>query len=81
MDYPPLIWEKSLIRLRELGLGSFGSVHLGDYVCGVEIQSVVVKKLRGESEDAKRRFVKEAKLLNGIKHPNIPSFLGFFDVT
>ena len=67
-------------NLRELGLGSFGSVHLGDYVCGVEIQSVVVKKLRGKSEDAKRRFVKEAKLLNGIKHPNIPSFLGFSDV-
>ena len=53
---------------------------LGDYVCGVEIQSVVVKKLRGESEDAKRRFVKEAKLLNGIKQPNIPSFLGFSNV-
>ena len=67
-------------NLRKLGLSSFGSIHLGDYVCGVEIQSVVVKKLRGESEDAKRRFVKEAKLLNGMKHPNIPSFLGFFDV-
>ena len=49
-------------NLRELGLGSFGSVHLGDYVCGVEIQSVVAKKRRGESEDAKRQFVKEAKL-------------------
>ena len=52
-------------NLPELGLGSFGSVYLGDYVCGVEIQSVVVKKLRGESEDANRRFVKEANLLNG----------------
>ena len=50
-------------NLRELFLGSFGSVHLENYVCGVEIQSVVVKKLRGEYEDAKRRFVKEAKLL------------------
>ena len=67
-------------NLRELGFASFGSVHLGDYVCGVEIQSVVVKKLRGESEDAERRFVKEAKLFNGIMHPNIPSFLGFSDV-
>ena len=67
-------------NLRELGFGSFGSVHLGDYVCGLEIQSVVVKKRRGESEDAKRRFVKEAKLLNGFKHPNIPRFLGFSDV-
>ena len=47
-------------NLRELALGSFGSVHLGDYACGVEIQSVVVKKLRGESEDAKRRFVEVA---------------------
>ena len=68
-------------NLRELGFGSFVSVYLWDYVCGVEIQSVVVKKLRGESEDAKRRFVKEAKLLNGIKHPNIPSFLEFSDVS
>ena len=33
-------------NLRELGFGSFDSVHLGDYVCGVEIQSVVVKKLK-----------------------------------
>ena len=24
--------------------------------------------------------MKEAKLLNGIKHPNIPSFVGFSDV-
>ena len=64
-------------NLRELGFGSFGSVYFGNYVCGVEIQNVVVKKLRGESEDAKRRFVNEAKLLNGIKHPNIPSFLEF----
>ena len=45
------------------------------------MQSVVVKKLRlGESEDAKCRFLKEAKILNGIKHPNIPSFLGFSDL-
>ena len=68
------------LRASVHGLGSFGSVHLGDYACGVEIQSVVVKKLRRKSDDAKRRFVKEAKLLNGIKHQNIPSFSGFSDV-
>ena len=67
-------------NLRELGFGSFGSVHLGNYVCSAGIKSVVVKKLRGESEDAKRRFLKEAKLLNSIKHPNVPSFLGFSDI-
>lgn len=48
-------------------------------IYGVECKKVVVKKLRGESEDAKRRFLKEAEMLNTIKHQNIPRFLGYSD--
>ena len=62
---PTFDLEKVTI-LRDLGFGGFGSVHLGSHVCGAGVQSVVVKKLRGESEDAKCRFLKEAKILNGI---------------
>ncbi|CAB4042792.1 tyrosine- kinase SPK-1-like, partial [Paramuricea clavata] len=36
-------------------------------------------KLKGESTVAKDRLIKEAKLLYGIKHSNIPTFLGFND--
>ena len=81
--FPGIIKKRKAVShgLPTFDLGKVTNLReLGDYVCGVEIQSVVVKKLRGESEDAKRRFVKEAKLLNGIKHPNIPSFLGFSNV-
>ena len=67
----------SLKNLQEIGSGSFGSDHSGQY--GVEEETVVVKKLKGESNDAKRRFLKEAVMLDGIKHVNIPAFLGFSD--
>ena len=51
---PEFTWGNISI-LRELGVGSFGSVHIANY--GVECEKVVVKKLRGESDDAKRRFL------------------------
>ena len=46
---PTFDLEKVTI-LRDLGFGGFGSVHLGHHVCSTGVQSVVVKKLRGESE-------------------------------
>ena len=51
---------KNSSNLRELGAGSFGSIHLAHY--GVECKKVVVEKLCGKSDDAKRRFLKEAEM-------------------
>jgi len=73
---PEFTW-RNISNLRELGVGSFGSVHIANY--GVECKKVVVKKLRGESDEAKRRFLKEAEMLNKTKHQNIPKFLGYSD--
>ena len=61
--------------MEEIGSGSYGVVYSAKY----ENKAVVVKKLKGESSVAKDRFLKEAKLLFVMKHPNIPMFAGFTD--
>jgi hypothetical protein len=53
-------------------------VFLANY--GVDARKVVVQKLKGESIGSKRRFLKEAEMLNGINvHENIQTLilLGF----
>ena len=49
---------------QELGRGSFCTVFLANY--GVDARKVVVQKLKGEPVESKRRFLKEAEMLNGI---------------
>ena len=49
---------------RELGVVYFGSVHCAKYVKGSEDEKVVRTKLRGESNEAKRRFSKETEMLH-----------------
>ena len=66
-----------LTNKQELGNGNFGTVYSADY--GTEARKVVVKKMKGKSSDTKRRFLKEAEILSGIKHANVPTFLGFSD--
>ena len=56
---PDFTW-KNVSNLRELGAGSFGSIHLERY--GVECKKVVVKYFRGKSDHMKRRFIKEAEM-------------------
>ena len=47
--------------------------------CTGEEQCVVIKKLKGEAADAKRRFEKEAAILYAVKgHRNISCFLKFY---
>ena len=67
---PTFSWEL-LKHVEEIGSGAFGSIYSAIY--GAEEKTVVVKKLKGESTVAKDRFIKEAKLLYGIKHSNIPA--------
>ena len=73
---PYLDW-KLLKNEKELASVSFCTVYLAKY--GHDERKVVVKKLKGESVECKRRFLKEAEMLNGIKHANIPAFIGYSD--
>ncbi|CAB4029123.1 serine threonine- kinase STY46-like [Paramuricea clavata] len=57
---PTFSWN-SLRNVEEIGSGSYGSIHRAIY----DKETVVVKKLKGESSIAKDRFLKEAKLLFG----------------
>ncbi len=74
---PTFNWEN--VSNLKLGIGSFGIAYSANYVGATDNGMVVVKKLRRESEDAKRRFFKEAEMLNTMKHQNITRFFGFSD--
>lgn len=75
LELPRFDWG-SILKQKNLGSGSFGSVHLARH--GSSSQNVVVKKLKSTSIDSQMRFVKEAKILNSVKgHRNISNFLGF----
>ena len=66
---PIFCWEDVTLE-KELDSGAFGTVYLGNYTRTKE--TVVLKKLRGESRDAKRRFIKEGLMLNDLKgHRNV----------
>ena len=56
---PSFCWDDVTIE-KELDSGAFGTVYLRNYA---HTKETVVKKLRGESRDAKRRFIKEVKCL------------------
>ena len=73
---PTFNWE-NVKNLQPLSVGSFGSVYWTNYVFGEEDSKVVFKKLRGESSEAKSRFMKEVEMLHSIKHANFPEFYGF----
>ena len=73
--FPEFSWREVRIEA-ELGCGSFGSVYLVRYE--KEERNVIVKKMKGESAEAKRRFEKEAGILNTVKgHRNVAVFLRF----
>ena len=72
---PEFRWNTICIK-EEIGSGTFGSVYLAK--CTDEEHCVVIKKLKGEAADAKRRFEKEAAILHSVKgHRNISCFLKF----
>ena len=78
IDYGLPTFDWNLIEnAKELGSGAFGTVYTAEY--GNEKKVVVVKKLKSEANDAKSRFVKEAKMMSQIQHVNVPKFMGFSD--
>ena len=56
VNFPLFEWRDISLK-EQLGSGTFGSVYLVNYE--TEEQNVIVKNLKGESADAKRRFEKE----------------------
>ena len=76
-DLPTFKWS-DLSDKEEIGRGSFGSVFVAKYAPTIKDTGdgegigslVVIKKLLGTEEDDKRLFLKEAKILHGLKSTN-----------
>ena len=69
----PLFKFDDLINKDVIGRGAFGLVFKATY----KDETVVVKRILGESTDDEDCFLKEAKLINSVKHENIALFKGF----
>lgn len=75
VNFPCFEWREISIK-EELGSGTCGSVYLVNYE--KEKENVIVKKMKGESAEAKQRFEKDAAILNTVKgHRNVCQFLKF----
>ena len=72
-DGLPSFKFETLMNKDVIGRGAFGLVYKAKY----DGETVVVKKLLGESLDDENGFKKEAKLLSSISHENIVLFKGF----
>ena len=63
LQFPEFEWADVSIE-EEVGSGTFGSVYIVQYK---KEDLNVVKKMKGESTETKRRFQKEAGLLSSVK--------------
>ena len=68
---PLFDWIQLQNKEEAIGRGSFGLV----FVAGANGEKVVVKKLLSEDEQEQRLFLKEAKILHGIKSEHVVQFL------
>ena len=64
LSLPEFGWNSISLK-EEIGSGTFGTVYLAK--CTDEEQGVVIKKLKWEAADAKRRFEKKAAILYSVK--------------
>ena len=67
---PLFAWKQLRDKEEAIGRGSYGLV----FVARNNSEKVVIKKLLGEDEKEKRLFLKEAKILLGIKSEHIARF-------
>ena len=75
----PLFDFQKFFNKEEIGKGGFGAVFTVDYYprgSGNSPEKVVVKKALGEHLEDKKNFVKEARILQELQHPNIAKFKG-----
>ena len=71
-DLPSFEYEKVVLK-EYIGNGAYGTVSKGHY----KNETIVTKKLTGESADKEECFAKEARLMFSLKHENIVSFKAF----
>lgn len=62
--------------IRQLGQGGMGAVYLA-YDISLE-HAVAVKLNRNRSDEASTQFLKEARLLASLRHPNLPRVIDYF---
>jgi len=79
MDLQPdtILHERYRI-VRALGQGGMGAVHLA-----VDLSldhEVAIKSNRGTSDTSKNQFIREARLLATLRHPNLPRVIDYFIV-
>ena len=69
----PLFSYKSLVDKEEIGVGAFAVVFTAKLP---DKSKVVVKKLISVDEETKKSLIKEARLLQKLRHANIVEFKG-----
>lgn len=75
-----LVYDYSkLFNKEEISKGSFGSVYSAEIPSAdgtKQSEKVVIKKLLSQDMEDKKQFIKEARILQNLKHGNIVSFKG-----
>ena len=72
----PVFEYKDVMEKIEIGRGGFATASVATYQCTDQAKRVVVvKDMHNLGEQGKKLFVKEAKLLNGLRHENIVQFI------
>ena len=79
-DLPPQITSdlpsfqyKDIENERPIAKGGFGFVSKANY----QNKTVVIKKITSESSEDKKLFLKEAKLIDSLRHANVVGFIAF----
>ena len=75
----PLYDFQLLTNKEEMGKGNYGAVFTADWPGnGAErpAEKLAVKKMLGENILDEKNFVKEARIIQNLKHPNIIQFKG-----
>ena len=75
----PLYDFSKVVNKEEIGKGAYGVVFTADFPThGVDKrpEKVVVKKMLGEDLQDMKNFVKEARILQALKHANVVHFKG-----
>ena len=77
MDLSPDTLLRDRYRIiRSLGKGGMGAVYLA-YDTSLEIE-VAVKYNQNPGEEATSQFLREARILAALRHPNLPRVIDYF---
>jgi len=64
--------------VRALGSGAMGDVYEGKHpIIGKRVAIKVIKQVLAASEEAAQRFIREAKAVNQVEHPNVVDVFAF----